>query len=102
MDTDPVPFLWTFNGMQRADDRSQESELYHIYTARPCVYGTVEKYLFPKEYAADGRLKMKDSTPRKTGSMIFIEHLNSQNSNAMKNHYLLTQIADLIMQLYLA
>ena len=31
-----------------------------------------------------------------------IEHLNSQNSNAMKNHYLLTQIADILMQLYLA
>ena len=31
-----------------------------------------------------------------------IEHLNSRNSNAMKNHYLLTQIADIIMQLYLA
>lgn len=31
-----------------------------------------------------------------------IEHLNSLNSNAMKNHYLLTQIADILMQLYLA
>lgn len=28
-------------------------------------------------------------------------HLNSQNSNAMKNHYLLTQVADILMQLYL-
>lgn len=31
-----------------------------------------------------------------------IEHLNSRNSNAMKNHYLLTQISDILMQLYLA
>lgn len=31
-----------------------------------------------------------------------IEHLNSRNTNAMKNHYLLTQIADILMQLYLA
>lgn len=31
-----------------------------------------------------------------------LEHLNSRNSNAMKNHYLLTQIADILMQLYLA
>ena len=30
-----------------------------------------------------------------------IEHLNSHNANAMKNHYLLTQIADIIFQLYL-
>lgn len=31
-----------------------------------------------------------------------IEHLNSKNPNAMKNHYLMTQIADILMQLYLA
>lgn len=31
-----------------------------------------------------------------------IEHLNSRNSNAMKNHYLLTQVADILMQIYLA
>ncbi len=30
-----------------------------------------------------------------------IEHLNSRSSNGMKNHYLLTQVADIIMQLYL-
>jgi len=30
-----------------------------------------------------------------------IEHLNSKNSTAMKNHYLLTQIADILMQLYI-
>lgn len=31
-----------------------------------------------------------------------IEHINSYNSNAMKNHYLFTQISDILMQLYLA
>lgn len=31
-----------------------------------------------------------------------IEHLNSRNSNAMKNHYLLTQISDILMQIYLS
>ena len=30
-----------------------------------------------------------------------IEHLNSRDSSAMKNHYLITQIADIIMQIYL-
>ena len=30
-----------------------------------------------------------------------IGHLNSRDSNAMKNHYLLTKIADILMQLYL-
>lgn len=29
-----------------------------------------------------------------------ITHVNSKNYNAMKNHYLLTQIADIILQLY--
>ena len=29
-------------------------------------------------------------------------HLNSRNNNAMKNHYLLTQVSDILMQLYLA
>ena len=31
-----------------------------------------------------------------------IEHLNSRDSNAMKNYYLITQIADIIMQIYLS
>jgi hypothetical protein len=31
-----------------------------------------------------------------------IEHLNSRDVNGMKNHYLLTQISDILMQLYLA
>ena len=31
-----------------------------------------------------------------------IEHLYSRDRIAMKNHYLLTQIADIVMQLYLA
>ncbi len=28
------------------------------------------------------------------------EHANSHNYNAMKNHYLLTQIADILLQLF--
>ena len=31
-----------------------------------------------------------------------IEHLNSRESNAMKNHYLITQISDIVMQIYLS
>lgn len=29
-----------------------------------------------------------------------IQHVNSENYNAMKCHYLLTQIADILLQLY--
>lgn len=53
--------------------------------------------------AARGRWKIENEgfNNQKTG-IYRIEHRNSRNSNAMKNHYLLTQIADMIMQIYLA
>ena len=53
--------------------------------------------------AARGRWKIENEgfNNQKTG-IYRIEHINSRNSNAMKNHYLLTQIADIIMQIYLA
>lgn len=53
--------------------------------------------------AARGRWKIENEgfNNQKNG-LYRIGHLNSYNSNAMKNHYLLTQIADILMQLYLA
>lgn len=53
--------------------------------------------------AGRGRWKIENEgfNNQKNG-MYRIEHINSRNSNAMKNHYLLTQVADIIMQLYLA
>lgn len=53
--------------------------------------------------AGRGRWKIENEgfNNQKNG-LYRIEHLNSKNSNAMKNHYLLTQIADILMQLYLA
>ena len=54
-------------------------------------------------YAGRGRWKIENEgfNNQKNG-LYRIEHLNSKNSNAMKNHYLLTQISDILMQLYLA
>lgn len=54
-------------------------------------------------YAGRGRWKIENEgfNNQKNG-LYRIEHLNSRNSNAMKNHYLLTQISDILMQLYLA
>ncbi len=50
--------------------------------------------------AARGRWKIENEGFNNQKNGIYdIEHLNS---NAMKNHYLLTQISDIIMQLYLA
>lgn len=52
--------------------------------------------------AARGRWKIENEGFNNQKNGIYdIEHLNSRNSNAMKNHYLLTQISDIIMQLYL-
>lgn len=52
---------------------------------------------------ARGRWKIENEGFNNQKNGIYdIEHLNSRNTTAMKNHYLLTQIADIIMQLYLA
>ena len=53
--------------------------------------------------AGRGRWKIENEGFNNQKNGIYrIEHLNSRNTNAMKNHYLLTQISDIIMQLYLA
>ena len=53
--------------------------------------------------AGRGRWKIENEGFNNQKNGIYdIEHLNSRDSNAMKNHYLLTQIADIMMQMYLA
>ena len=52
--------------------------------------------------AGRGRWKIENEGFNNQKNGVYrIEHLNSKNSNAMKNHYLLTQISDILMQLYL-
>ena len=52
--------------------------------------------------AGRGRWKIENEGFNNQKNGIYrIEHLNSRDSNAMKNHYLVTQIADILMQLYL-
>ena len=52
--------------------------------------------------AGRGRWKIENEGFNNQKNGIYrIEHLNSHNSNAMKNHYLLTQISDILMQIYL-
>lgn len=54
-------------------------------------------------HAGRGRWKIENEGFNNQKNGIYdIEHLNSHDSRAMKNHYLLTQIADIIMQLYLS
>lgn len=53
--------------------------------------------------AGRGRWKIENEGFNNQKNGVYrIEHLNSRNTNAMKNHYLLTQISDILMQLYLA
>lgn len=53
--------------------------------------------------AGRGRWKIENEGFNNQKNGIYdIEHLNSRDSNAMKNHYLITQIADIIMQIYLS
>ncbi len=62
-----------------------------------------EKNLEEMINAARGRWKIENEGFNNQKNGIYdIEHLNSRNGNAMKNHYLLTQVADIIMQIYLA
>ncbi len=62
-----------------------------------------EKNLEEVTSAARGRWKIENEGFNNQKNGIYdIEHLNSRDSNAMKNHYLLTQVADIIMQIYLA
>ena len=48
-----------------------------------------------------GKIENEGFNNQKNG-IYDIEHLNSHNYNAIKNHYILTQISDIIMQLYLS
>lgn len=53
--------------------------------------------------AGRGRWKIENEGFNNQKNGIYkISHINSRNSRAMKNHYLLTQISDIIMQLYLS
>jgi hypothetical protein len=51
----------------------------------------------------EGRKRWKienEGFNRQKNHQYFIQHLNSQNPNAQKNHYLMVQITDIVMQLY--
>ncbi len=53
--------------------------------------------------AGRGRWKIENEGFNNQKNGIYdIEHLNSRDGNAMKNHYLITQIADIVMQIYLS
>ena len=58
-----------------------------------------------EEMVAAGRSRWKienEGFNNQKNGIYCIGHINSRDSTAMKNHYLLTQIADMVMQVYLA
>lgn len=62
-----------------------------------------KKNLEEMVWAGRGRWKIENEGFNNQKNGIYdIQHLNSRDSNGMKNHYMLTQIADIMMQLYLA
>ena len=79
----------------------QDDTEYHMYwvTNINMTKAKTEKVIT----AGRGRWMIENEGFNKQKNVLYyIEHLNSRNYTAMKNHYLITQIADIIMQLYLA
>ena len=65
--------------------------------------GLTDRNLEEMTKAGRGRWKIENEGFNNQKNGIYdIEHLNSRDSNAMKNHYLMTQMADIVMQLYLS
>ena len=65
--------------------------------------GLTDRNLEEMIKAGRGRWKIENEGFNNQKNGIYdIEHLNSRDSNAMKNHYLMTQMADIVMQLYLS
>ena len=105
-----------YNHMEKVSGKTEEMNLYEYIYEREEEEGLVKvsfqwltnieltkKNLEEMIEAGRGRWKIENEGFNNQKNGIYrIEHLNSRNSNAMKNHYLLTQIADILMQLYLS
>lgn len=88
-------FVNLFEGTIEQADRSIRT-----YTFITSLYLTRKK---SEHYLAVGRSRWKienEGFNTQKNIRYYIEHVNSENYNAMKAHYLITQIADIIMQLY--
>ena len=85
---------------ETTDEKGNEQEIsFQWITSIELTKRNLEEMIM----AGRGRWKIENEGFNNQKNGIYqIEHLNSRNSNAMKNHYLITQIADIIMQLYLA
>lgn len=102
------------NHMEELAEKTEEMNVYE-YRCMKTVKGKTRRMQFRwltnievtrrnlEEMIAAGRGRWKienEGFNNQKNGIYDICHLNSRNSNAMKNHYLLTQIADILMQLY--
>ena len=81
------------------EKKQQERKVYFCWLTN---IGITDRNL--GELIEEGRKRWKienEGFNRQKNGIYDIEHLNSHNSCALKNHYLLTQIAEILMQLYL-
>ncbi|HAJ3957504.1 transposase family protein [Fictibacillus sp. Mic-4] len=77
--------------------RDGKSHRYVYITDFPITKKNVEHLL----HAGRSRWKIENEGFNEQKNLRYeIEHANSHHYNAMKNHYLMTQIADILMQLY--
>ena len=101
--------------VNHVEEVTGKREIFNIYEYQYTEKGKTHRFVWItnielkkrnlEEMVSAGRSRWKienEGFNNQKNGIYRIEHLNSRNSNAMKNHYLLTQIADILMQLYLA
>ena len=105
-----------YNHIEKISDKKEEMNLYEYSYDKKTKKGKkevhfswvsnielTERNIEEMIKAGRGRWKIENEGFNSQKQGIYkIEHLNSRNNNAMKNHYLLTQLSDMVMQLYLA
>ena len=105
-----------YNGMEKITGKTEVMNLYEYSYDVPGRDGTRKRAAFcwttnidlTRENLVEmintgrGRWQIENEGFNFQKNILYrIEHLNSKDPTAMKNHYLLTQIADIIIQLYL-
>lgn len=101
--------------VNHVEEVTGKKEIFNVYEYEYTEKGEVHRFMWItnievnkrnlEELVPAGRSRWKienEGFNNQKNGIYKIEHLNSRNNNAMKNHYLLTQIADILMQLYLA
>lgn len=92
-------FEYTHTIKTKEDGEETEKDVHFLWITNIEI---TKKNLQEMIIAARGRWKIETSFFNQKCGTYRIEHQNSKNPNAMKNHYLLTQIADILMSLYCA